>query len=171
MNYEFNLDNNKYKLSMQTKDDNCIVNIEGNEKKYKFESLDDNTLKLIEGNQIHKVYFARESNKVYVNIKGRNFELTEVDENVHSGKKQSDIATDGIIYPPMPGKVIKILVKIGQKMNTGDGLIIVESMKMENELNAPVACTVKAIHVSEGEQVGLTQPLIELDIPKPEAKS
>ena len=53
----------------------------------------------------------------------------------------------------MPGKVVKILVKENQEVNEGDGLLIIEAMKMENELRAPKSGIVKTIQAVEGATV------------------
>ena len=63
----------------------------------------------------------------------------------------------------MPGKVIKILKKAGDEVKEGEGVIVVEAMKMENELKTPKAGKVKEIKVKEGDAVeaGARLALIE----------
>jgi len=63
----------------------------------------------------------------------------------------------------MPGMVLKILVSPGQQINKGDGLVILEAMKMENILKATTAATVKAIRVNERTAVEKGAVLIELE--------
>nr|WP_276572691.1 MULTISPECIES: biotin/lipoyl-containing protein [Nannocystis] len=63
----------------------------------------------------------------------------------------------------MPGRVVRVLVSAGQSVERGAPLVIVEAMKMENELLAAVAGTVKAVHVGEGVAVDAGQALVELD--------
>ena len=58
-----------------------------------------------------------------------------------------------LLRAPMPGKVVKVLVKPGDAVEAGAGLVIIEAMKMENELRAPRAGTVSAVHVAEGTTV------------------
>ena len=53
----------------------------------------------------------------------------------------------------MPGKIIKVLVKEGQEIEEGDGLFIVEAMKMQNETRSPKAGVVQRVHVAEGATV------------------
>ena len=67
------------------------------------------------------------------------------------------------IKAPMPGMVLKILVSPGQQINKGDGLVILEAMKMENILKATTAATVKAIRVNERTAVEKGAVLIELE--------
>jgi biotin carboxyl carrier protein len=67
------------------------------------------------------------------------------------------------VKAPMPGMVLKILVTPGQQINKGDGLVVLEAMKMENILKAAAAATVKAIKVSERTAVEKGTVLIELE--------
>lgn len=68
---------------------------------------------------------------------------------------------------PMPGLVIRVEVTVGQAVEPGQGLVIVEAMKMENELRADAAGTVKGIRVAAGEAVEKDQLLIEFETPDP----
>ena len=67
------------------------------------------------------------------------------------------------VKAPMPGMVLKILVTPGQQINKGDGLIILEAMKMENILKATGPATVKTIKVSERTAVEKGAVLIEME--------
>ena len=67
------------------------------------------------------------------------------------------------IKAPMPGMILKILVTPGQKINKGDGLVILEAMKMENILKAGANATVKAIRVTERTAVEKGAVLIDLE--------
>jgi biotin carboxyl carrier protein len=67
------------------------------------------------------------------------------------------------VKAPMPGMILKILVTPGQQINKGDGLVILEAMKMENILKATGPATVKAIKVNERSAVEKGAVLIELE--------
>lgn len=67
------------------------------------------------------------------------------------------------VKAPMPGMILKVLVEPGQKINKGDGLIVLEAMKMENILKAATTATVKAIKVSPRTAVEKGAVLIELE--------
>ena len=60
----------------------------------------------------------------------------------------------------MPGKVVKIPVKKGDKVNAGDTVIIVSAMKMESEYKVKIDRVVKEIKVKEGDTIAANQPLI-----------
>ncbi|TET69182.1 MAG: biotin/lipoyl-binding protein, partial [Candidatus Zixiibacteriota bacterium] len=63
----------------------------------------------------------------------------------------------------MPGLVAKILVSPGQEVKEGQGVVVVEAMKMQNELKAPREGTVKEIRVKEGEAVEKDQVLVTFE--------
>lgn len=67
------------------------------------------------------------------------------------------------VTAPMPGKVVKVLVKVGDQVAARQGVIVVEAMKMENELRAPKAGTVIEVKVTEGTSVeaGMVLAVIE----------
>jgi len=69
----------------------------------------------------------------------------------------------GDVTTPMPGRVIKVLVAQGDKVKTGDPLLVVEAMKMENRVQAPIAGKVGTIYVKEGDEVNPDETLIHLE--------
>ncbi|MHB8604015.1 MAG: biotin/lipoyl-containing protein [Thermoplasmatota archaeon] len=78
----------------------------------------------------------------------------------HDGRSGSRGAR---VKPPMPGKIVSVKVKEGEAVEAGRILIVLEAMKMQNELPAPVSGTVKAIHVKPGQAVEAKDILIELE--------
>ena len=65
---------------------------------------------------------------------------------------------------PMPGRVVKVLVKVGEAVERGAPIVIVEAMKMENEMHAPASGTVLKLHVAEGATVDAGQLMVELEL-------
>jgi pyruvate carboxylase subunit B len=70
--------------------------------------------------------------------------------------------TGGTLRAPMPGLVVKVLVEPGQTVSPGQSLVVLEAMKMENELKAPGAAIVAAVAVKPGQAVEKGQPLVEM---------
>jgi biotin carboxyl carrier protein len=66
---------------------------------------------------------------------------------------QKTAAAGQVLKAPMPGKVVLVEVAVGQAVAPGDGLIVLEAMKMENEFRAAVAGTVKEVRVEAGQAV------------------
>lgn len=83
-------------------------------------------------------------------------------------RRREGPSTDGVagglvrIAAPMPGKVVKVLVKAGAAVSARQPLIVVEAMKMENELRAPRPGTVTEVLVSEGALVEAGAPLVTM---------
>lgn len=67
------------------------------------------------------------------------------------------------ITAPMPGKVIDVMAAEGKSVAKGEGILILEAMKMENVLKAEADCLIKKIIVQKGESVEKNQLLVELD--------
>ena len=67
------------------------------------------------------------------------------------------------VTAPLPGTITKVTVKVGDSVNAGDTVLLMEAMKMENNITAEFAGTVKAILVDTGAQVQSGQALVELD--------
>jgi len=67
-----------------------------------------------------------------------------------------------IVRAPIPGKLVKLLVKAGDRVKAGQTLAVLEAMKMENELRAPRDASVAAVHASEGATVETGQELLSL---------
>ena len=68
----------------------------------------------------------------------------------------------GVVKAPMPGLVVRVEVSAGQMVEVGEGLVVVEAMKMENELRASHRGVVEQIHVSAGDRVEKGAPLVTL---------
>lgn len=67
------------------------------------------------------------------------------------------------LFAAMPGKVVRVLVEKGEAVTCGQAVVILESMKMETELAAPVDGLVGAVHVQDGQLVGQGDALIEIE--------
>ncbi|MGA9945683.1 MAG: acetyl-CoA carboxylase biotin carboxyl carrier protein subunit, partial [Candidatus Cybelea sp.] len=66
------------------------------------------------------------------------------------------------VTAPMPGKIVKIAIRDGERVEEHALLIVLEAMKMEHRIEAPAEATVKAVHVKEGQIVAAGTPLVEL---------
>lgn len=78
-------------------------------------------------------------------------------------KGDSDGVGDKLISTPMPGKVVRIPVKEGDKVDKGDTVIVISAMKMESEYKSPVDGVVKRVYVQEGQTINGNQPLVEIE--------
>jgi pyruvate carboxylase subunit B len=72
-------------------------------------------------------------------------------------------AEAGAVLAIMPGKIIRVTVEPGQKVEEGDPVCVLEAMKMENELHAHQSGTVRVVHVKSGDDVEKGQVLVEIE--------
>ena len=101
-----------------------------------------------------------------IHLRGRRIKAEVVDDRTRAVRE----AMGSVIKPhgprpvvaPMPGLVVRVEVGEGDTVRTGQGLVIVEAMKMENELRAEGPCVVTRVHVGEGDAVEKDQLLVEL---------
>lgn len=91
---------------------------------------------------------------VVVSIEGHRFEIEVRDPRRYrsSGGRRGAEGVQKIVAP-MPGKVVRVLVKPGEMVEAGQGVAVVEAMKMQNEMRAPKAGRVVSVPVSEGAAV------------------
>ena len=90
--------------------------------------------------------------------------------NKSNSKKKSTLTTSGRPRPhhggcvttAMPGTIVAVKVKIGDKVKAGDGVLVIEAMKMENEIQAATTGTVVAVHVTKGDSVTPDESLLEI---------
>ena len=69
---------------------------------------------------------------------------------------------EGDITTAMPGTVVKVKVRVGDRVKAGETVLIIEAMKLENEVHTPIAGEVKTIYVSEGDRVNPDEALVEV---------
>jgi 3-methylcrotonyl-CoA carboxylase alpha subunit len=98
--------------------------------------------------------------KRHVFLDGRAFILAAVDPLFHAGEGGG---AEGSLTAPMPGKVIALIAKVGDRVEKGTPLLILEAMKMEHTIAAPTAGTVKAFHFAVGDQVSDGSELLEFE--------
>lgn len=126
------------------------------------------------------VYLLKHENKVYEifvspNVKSgepyqvragtHELEIKLIDPKRLRGTSGSDALADGVaeIKTAMPGKVVRILVEKGSEVKKGEGVVVVEAMKMQNELKSPKDGIVKEIRIEEGATVSAGDVLLSIE--------
>lgn len=99
-----------------------------------------------------------------VEIDSTIFELSEAADNEFTGGAGDHAGEKDKVFAPMPGKVVKILVAVGEHVRERQPLLVVEAMKMENPVFARADGIVKAINCSAGDQVETVSALVELEL-------
>lgn len=105
-----------------------------------------------------------------LNVSGHTVEADVVDERTHAIRALTGASAAATgpkpITAPMPGLVVKVEVSEGDEVQPGQGVVIVEAMKMENELKAEAGGIVAAVHVSAGDTVEKGQILVDFRVPE-----
>lgn len=124
--------------------------INGDEKNIKIEKIDENKFRIKSDKSELIAYGKKVKDKYFINIEGRQYIFTEVEDEFASEIQNEDRAE---ITTPMPGNVVKIIAKLNEEVEDGDPLLVIEAMKMETTLYSPIKGIVKEINVAEKEQV------------------
>jgi biotin carboxyl carrier protein len=99
-------------------------------------------------------------------VDGRPIAVSRPDPRAVFGRSGAAVvaaAGSGRIVSPMPGRIVKVLVKTGEAVTAGQGLLVVEAMKMENEVRAQRAGTVRELRVVEGASVEANTILVVVE--------
>ena len=131
-----------------------------------FIARDGHQLKLMLNGRTEVIYCSvNDEQKTIVNFHGLNFHCFRTDQlNDTLDYSLKEMANDKTrLVSPMPGKVVKINVKEGDEVKEGTVMIVVEAMKMENNITATAKAKVKKILVTENEMVDNKKQLIELE--------
>lgn len=105
--------------------------------------------------------------RVTLDIQGHRYEVESLDERTRTIRemtaRSAPPAGPAPVVAPMPGLVIRVTVAAGDRVEAGQGVLMMEAMKMENELRAAAAGTVKSVKVTPGTAVEKGMVLIELE--------
>ena len=141
------------------------VTIDGTKHHVDTQTLRSGVLSLLIDHRSHTVDVRSEGDRHRVDVGGRTVEVMLIDELRHGGVSVAGDAAEGPqeIRALMPGKVVTTLVKIGDEVTSGQGLLVVEAMKMENEVKAPAAGVVKELRVEAGQAVEAGEVLARIE--------
>lgn len=121
---------------------------------------------LYKGKSYNIEVFEKESKHYVVNTFYSSYNMEVIDAETRYMQSRDESAGakgDNVIKSPMPGKVVKILVNVGDTVEAGQNVIIVSAMKMESEFKAVHDGVVTEIHVKEGDTVDGNQVLIVIE--------
>ena len=107
--------------------------------------------------RVFRAVVTYERDCAWVSVGGRTFRLQEVEEGA---SVEEDM---GSLEAPMPGTVLKVNVSVGDQVEAGQTLLVLEAMKMEHEIKAPYDGTVSEIAAVEGAMVNPGKKLVSVD--------
>ena len=103
-----------------------------------------------------------------VSVGGRTFSITtdsshRIQKRKRVARSEKKIGFSGSISSAIPGKIVSVLVTEGDKVSEGEVVIVLEAMKMQNEIKAVVNGMVRKVNCETGEKVEANVPLIEIE--------
>ncbi len=167
MAYKAKLGDQTYTIDVQELgEDKYKIMIDDEEHLIDGRQLTGHMYSLLVENQSFTVDVAEKDDEYTVVYKGKSFRVHVLDERkARRGGSEAGLggAEEKDVRSMMPGKVVELLVNEGDQVVKDQSVIVIEAMKMENEIRAAVAGTVKAISVEAGQAVESGQLLIELE--------
>jgi biotin carboxyl carrier protein len=107
-----------------------------------------------------------ERGEYYARVLGRHYEVDVLDELLlaaRDAEKTSEHTGAYVLRAPMPGLIVHVHVKPGARVNAGEPVVIMEAMKMRNDLSVDVGGIVKSIDVKVGDKVDSQAPLVHIE--------
>ena len=104
--------------------------------------------------------------RYYANISGRRYDVEVLDERLIATRQAGVVVQDAgpyVIASPMPGLIVDLRVNVGDRVTAGSPVVVMEAMKMQNELVSEVDGVVKAVNVQVKDAVESQVPLIEIE--------
>ena len=163
--YIANIEDKKYLISSENFKD---ISIDGNKINVQIDKISDYSYKVKLNNKIYLITTTKINNKKRAFLVNGNYfegsirtiledKVNEFSKSMSSGKNAKTIKS------PMPGLILKITKNIGDKVVAGESLLLLEAMKMENDLKASTDGVIKEILVDVGSSVEKNETLIILD--------
>lgn len=167
MGYEIKIGDQQSDIKLLSKEGN-VMEISVDDRSYKVDiiEVEKGIYSIIyDGISYNVELIAKENSNYHATTLYNSFDIDIIDAEARykSSRKKSEDEDDAYISTPMPGKVVKILVKEGDEVKGGDTVVVVSAMKMESEYKVVKDRIIKKVLVKEGDNIDGDQPLIMLE--------
>ena len=162
------LNNEKHEIALEQTGEKVFAGIDDRTYELEVSEPEPNVYLFKHNGKIFEVFVSpnEKSNEAFrVNIANHYFEIKITDPKRLRGTNAETGEIEGIaeIKTAMPGKIVRVLVEQGAEVRTGDGIIVVEAMKMQNEMKSPKDGVIKEIRFSEGATVNADDVLAVIE--------
>ena len=138
--------------------------IEGKEYDVHYQSVVNGCFHLVMNGKSTEVFVATGDQGKHIFVNGRSFFVQDADQLLtHRAKRKGPEEIPGEVTPPMPSVVLRIMVREGEHVKRGQGIVVVSAMKMQTTLAAPTDGTVKKIHTTIDAKVAPGDILVEIE--------
>lgn len=166
MKLQAELNDEKHNVEIRRDGDKVFATVDGRSYELEASEPEPNVFLLKHEGKVYEVYVLPEAiGTSRVRIGPNEFEITVHDPKRLRGSGSGHEHGEGLaeIKTAMPGKVVRVLVEPGTEVKKGDGVIVVEAMKMQNEMRSPKDGVVKDIKASEGSTVNTGDLLVIIE--------
>lgn len=162
MKLQAELKNEKFEIEIKREGEKIFARVNDREYELEASEIEPDVYLFKYNNQISQIYVAPNG---IVNFGNHQLEVKVIDPKKIRAKGNGDETADGIveIKTAMPGKIVRILVEEGAEVTHGEGIVVVEAMKMQNEMKSPKDGIVKQIRVQEGINVNAGEVLVVIE--------
>ncbi|MBT89239.1 MAG: hypothetical protein CMN79_01940 [Spirochaetales bacterium] len=161
MRYDLKIDNKIISFDLEQKDKDYQIILDEKSSNADLVKVDSNLYSLVVNGSTFNIAIFKEGKTIQVYYKGDLFTF-EVPSQREKGSFENSSGIDKI-NAPMPGRIIKILKNIDDSVSEGDGIVVIEAMKMESELKTNMPGKITEIKVKEGDTVELGTHLITVE--------
>lgn len=163
-----NLNNEKHEIIFNQTGKNLSAEIDGRIYDLEVSEPEPNVFLIKRDGEISEIFVSpneKSDEPFKVNLANHYFEIEITDPKRLRGSTAASGELEGIaeIKTAMPGKIVRVLVDAGAEVKTGDGVIVVEAMKMQNEMKSPKDGTIKEIRFLEGSTVNAGDVLVVIE--------
>lgn len=158
MKLQAELNNEKHEIEIKRDGEKVFAEIDGRSYELEASEPETNVFLLKNKNKIYEIFVSPRANATdpfHVKVKNSEFEINLIDPKRLRGAGAGAEHGEGLaeIKTAMPGKIVRVLAEQGAEIKAGEGVIVVEAMKMQNEMKSPKDGIVKEIRFAEGETV------------------
>ena len=161
MIYDVTVDGKKHRLELQRAGERWQCKLDGKQVEADAIQSTPDVLSLIIGGNVYEVKREQTPTDLHIWVGSARYDVEVSDPRAYRSRRAAADAAEGPkkLVSPMPGKVVRILQAAGAKVEAGQGVIVVEAMKMQNEIKSPKAGTVQKIVAQEGATVNAGEVL------------
>lgn len=164
MTYDIAIDGKHYRLDLEQTDGRWICRLDGRPIEVDAVLARPDVLSLRLGNQAYEVKCERVGSDLHLWVGSLRFSAEVRDpRSLRSRAHATDDRGPRKLTAPMPGKVVRVMVAQGSEVEAGAGVLVVEAMKMQNEVKSPKKGTLQKVLVSEGAAVNAGDVLAIVD--------
>ena len=154
MTYEVSINGRNYRLELNRDEGKWLCRLDGREIEVDAVLARPDVLSLRIGNQAYEVKCERVGGDQHIWVGSQRFSTEVRDPRSLRGRARTvDDSGPRKLTAPMPGKVVRVLVSAGTEVEAGSGVVVVEAMKMQNEIKSPKKGKIQKIFVDEGAAV------------------